>query len=159
MRPQPSPFLRALAELLTGARHAHELAELLATEAVQRTLVRVAADHPLDYAELLRRYQADVVRECCAMLDTADAADAAQTCGAKTRAGKPCAKRAVLNGVCAQHVDHWRAQQASQRRQDVYAESVRHAAATDPYADELRELGRKRSVAMAFPDDVAGALS
>lgn len=142
--------------MLAGARHAQEIAEVVVTEAVQITLAMVARDYPLDYSHLLAKYQADVVRECCAMLDGGGGGGGGGAmCSAVTRTGKPCARRAVVNGVCAQHVDAWREQQAAARRQDSYAAVVRHAAATDPHAAEMRhmkDLGRRRTVAMALPE-------
>lgn len=157
---ETSAFLRALGDMLAGARHAQEIAEVVVTEAVQMTLAMVARDYPLDYTQLLAKYQAEVVRACCAMLDEGGGG---ATCTATTRAGKPCARRAVVNGVCAQHVDAWHEQQAALRRQDSYAAVVRHAATLDPHAAELRQmrdLGRRRTVAMALPESegVARAL-
>lgn len=139
--------------MLAGARHAQEIAEVVVTEAVQLTLAMVARDYPLDYTHLLAKYQAEVVRSCCAMLD--DTGGGGATCSATTRAGRPCARRAVVNGVCAQHVDAWQEQQAALRRQDSYAAVVRHAATNDPHATDLRQmkdLGRRRTVAMALPE-------
>lgn len=157
---EPSAFLRALGDMLAGARHAQEIAQVVVTEAVQATLALIARDYPLDYSQLLARYQADVVRSCCAMLDDTGSGVA---CTAATKTGRPCTKRAVINGVCAQHVGAWHQQQAALRRQDSYAAVVRHAASHEPHATELqqlKEVGRRRTVAMALPetDGVARAM-
>lgn len=144
-------MVRALNDLLAGARNAHDLAEMLVEEAVQRTLAHVTTDYPLDYTRLLDKYQPEVVRECCAMFEGADAD--APRCFGTTKAGKPCARRAVLNGVCAKHVDAWKQQQAAQRRQQVY-DATRRGGPVDPYAQELAVMSKKRQVSMAFPDDV-----
>lgn len=149
---ETSPFLRALGDLLSGARHANELAEVLVTEAVQRTLARVATDYPLDYTLLLDAYQADVVAECCSV--AAGGGDAgAKTCAATTKAGKQCVRRAVMGDVCMQHLDFWQEQQATQRRQQAYATSVRRDTPKDPYEHELKELTKRRKVAVALPAD------
>lgn len=146
---ESSPFLRALEDLLSGSRHAHEVAELLAAEAVQRTLARVTADYPLDYTQLLAKYQADVVAQCCSMVE-----DGRKKCTATTKAGKPCGRRAAVGDVCAQHLSFWQEQQAAQRRQEAYMTSVRRDAPKDPYTSELKQLAKKRTVSMAFPDGV-----
>lgn len=152
---ETSPFLRALVEVVTGARHAHDMAELLVTEAVQQTLARVCKDYPLDYTQMLARYQAGVVTSCCHLFKgaTDDAGRDAPTCAATTKAGKPCGKRPVMSGFCGSHLEAWREQREAQRRTDTYAASVRRQAATDPYAHDLQQASKKRTVSMAFPDD------
>lgn len=144
MASSSSPFLRAITDVLAGARHARELAEVLVTEAVQATLARVTADFPLDFGSLVARYQDEVVRRCCALFQTED------TCRATTKTGKPCARRAVVDGACAQHLESWRAAHETHRRREAYAASVR--APADPHLADLRAAGRKRTVSMAFPD-------
>lgn len=141
--------------MLNGTRQAHELAEVLATEAVQQTLACVSRDHPLDYTRLVHAYQHDVVNSCCSMF-TSVAEDA--HCSATTKLGKPCGRRAAVCGVCLQHLDAWQQQQAVQRRQEAYANSLRRDAPADPYARELKHLSAKRHVPMAFPKEFARAL-
>lgn len=151
-----SVFLRCINDLFTGAKHAHELTEVLATEAVRLTLARVVEDYPLDYTRLLQKYERDVVGRCCGMFT--DAPAEAKRCGAPTKSGKPCERYAVLNGVCSKHIDAWRQQQEAQRRQEVYASTRRHAPA-GPHAEALKKAaGKRRAASMAFPDDAGAAL-
>ena len=142
--------MRALADVLAGAKTANEVAEALVREAVHQTLALVAQDHPLDYATLVAKYSARVVDGCCAM-----ASGTATTCRFETKAGRPCARRAVVDGVCTQHLEAWRQRQEAGRRQEVYAAHVaRTAPAEDPYVHDLKERARKRAVCMSLPCDV-----
>lgn len=152
-----SIFLRSLTDVLTGTRQLHELAEVLVVEAVRLTLARVAQDHPLDYTLLLKKYEAGVVKECCGMFNDTAAVDA-KLCGAPTKTGKPCERRAVLNGACSQHIDAWQQRQEAQRRQEVYA-SARRKAPTDPHTEALKRVaGKRRAAPMTFPDDAGATL-
>ena len=151
-----SVFLRCVTDLFTGAKQTHELAEVLVVEAVRLTLARVAEDHPLDYTRLLQKYEAGVVQQCCGLF--ADPGSEAKLCGAPTKSGKPCERRAVLNGVCSKHIDAWRQQQEAQRRQELYASARRHPP-PDPHAEELKKAaGQRRTASMAFPEDTGAAL-
>ncbi len=151
---ESSAFVRALAEVLDGARAANDVAREVAREAVHETLALVAADHPLDYARLVDKYADRVVERCCAMA----ACTAQPQCSFPTKSGKPCGRRAAVDGVCSQHLAAWRERAETGRRQQVYAASVRRSAPADSYARELCDKARKRTVSMAFPDDVTRAL-
>ena len=139
--------MRALGDVLAGARAADELAEVLVREAVHQTLALVAADYPLDYASLVDRYAPRVVEGCCAMA----ACTARPQCSFSTKGGKQCARRAAVDGVCGQHLAAWREQQEAARRQQVYAARVQRGAPADAYAHELKDRARKRTLSMAFP--------
>ena len=115
----------------------------------------LAADYPLDYTSLLGKYEADVVEHCCA---TFERQDAHQTCGAPTKKGVPCGRRAVANGVCSQHLAAWERQQEAQRQHDAYATARQRDGLRDLYAQELKEVGKKRQVSTAFPADVGDVL-
>lgn len=149
-------FLRAVSDLLAGARHARDLAEVLVTEAVHRTLARVCADYPVDYTKLISTYERDVVTECCALALTT--AEAPATCSATGKNGKRCSKKAVLNGVCSTHIQAWQEQQEAQRRLQLDAAKRKRDAPQDRYSAELKQLAKKRQVSMAMPTDVAAVL-
>lgn len=140
-------FQRAMVDVMTGARHAHELAQVLATEAVEMTLARVASDYPLDYSTLVQKYRDEVVAACCKEFDAPRETDA---CAATTKGGKPCGRHAVGAGFCARHLETWQKQRAAQRRAEQYAASLA-AASPDPYMEELRRASAKHSVSMALP--------
>ena len=141
--------------MLSGAREANTIARALAVEAVHETLALVARDHPLDYTHLVDRYAKQVVDRCCAMA-------ACETTGAQctctTRAGKPCSKRAAVDGACLAHLEARQERAEEQRRKQAYAATVQRSGPADPYALQLRAKSKKRTVSMAFPDDVAHAL-
>lgn len=156
-RDASSAFTRAFLDLLSGARSAHDMARALAGEAVRTTLARVAADYPLDYTRLLQRYEQDVVAECCGTFQKPP--DAPNTmCTATTKTGRPCGRRAAVNGVCTAHLDTWREQQEASRRQGAYVTAVGRERPRDVHTQQLREQARKRKADMSFPEDVAGAL-
>ena len=146
---ESSPFLRALNDLLSGARHAHELAEVLVTEAVQLTLARISKDYPLDFTKMQAKYQGDVVAQCCRLVA---APEQHEMCGAPTKTGKACGRRAVVGGACSLHIEAWKEQQAAQRRKDMYAVGVKRDAPGDAYAQELQLVSAKRRVPMVIED-------
>lgn len=121
-------------------------------EAVQHTLAKVCADYPLDYSMLRAKYQDDVVQACCRAAFDDGAGSGVPRCSGVTKAGKPCGRRAVINGVCTQHLEAKREEQAAARRQEAYAASLTAVGPRDPHAHELRSLGTKHTVSMAFPD-------
>lgn len=145
---EASAFVRGLADVLAGAKSVNELAEALVREAVHQTLALVAQDHPLDYATLVARYSERVVAGCCAMTS-----GAVPTCRFETKAGKPCTRRAAVDGVCTQHLEAWRQRQEAGRRQQVYAAAVARRAPTaeDPHVHELKQRARKRVLSMTLP--------
>lgn len=153
-----SAFLKAFQDLLSGARQAHDMARVLSAEAVRRVLARVSADYPLDYTQLLAKYEAPVVAECCGMFHKTDAAAEDRMCSGTNRQGKQCGRRAVLNGVCSLHLDAWKQQQESQRRREVYSSTVRRDAPNDPHVQDLKTMTKKRKVSMGLPDDLGGSL-
>jgi hypothetical protein len=154
---ETSPLVRALTDVLSGAKHVQDLATLLVSEAVRRTLAHVCRDHHLDYASMVAKIEDAVVQECVAMYAPPQPK---ATCSFVTKAGKPCGRHAVVEGACAAHLDALRERQASALRQDVYAAGASKAsiARTDPHAARLKDLSRPRSVNMALPDDVTAML-
>ena len=144
-------FLRALNDVLSGVRHAKDLAEALVTEAVQQTLMCVCNDYPLDFTQLVNKYQAGVVASCCGMA----AEQREQACMASTKQGKPCGRRAVLNGMCTAHQHVWTEQQEARRRLEADTTQRKRAAPPDPHAEELKRASRRRTVPMTLPDGAA----
>ena len=153
--PPQSAFARAVSDVVVGGRQAHELALVLVGEAVRVTLSRIAADYPLDYTLLLKTYEQPVVTACCGAFE---ATDENATCCMLTKTGKQCTRRALVHGVCTQHLGAWRLKQETTRAQDAYVATIRHAHATDPHAEELRRLTRKRTICTSMPHDVAECL-
>lgn len=146
--------MRALVGMLSGAREANAIARALASEAVHETLALVARDHPLDYTQLVDKYARQVVDRCCAMATC----QAGAQCTCTTRAGKPCSKRAAVDGACLAHLEARQERAEEQRRKQAYAAAVQRSGPADPYALQLRSKAKKRSVSMAFPNDVARSL-
>lgn len=140
-------FVRAITDVLTGAKHARDLAEALVTEAMQQTLVRVCNDYPLDFTQLVAKYQGEIVASCCGMA----VAQSEKACGATTKQGKPCGKKAVLNGMCTAHQHVWREQQEVQRRLEADAARRKRDAPQDPHGEELKRVSRRRIVPTTVP--------
>ena len=151
-----SAFQRAVAELLSGVKHAHEVAEMLVVEAVQETLARICREYPLDYTQLVDKYQADVVAQCCRLCETRQPATAANThsCGATTKSGKPCSRRAIFGGYCGNHMEEFKAHQALQRRTHAYIDTLARTHNVDEMALDLKNMSKNNMVPMKLPANV-----
>lgn len=132
-----------MAEVVQGTKQAHHVAELLVRTAVQQTLARVCADHPLDYTTLVAKYEAEVVESCCTASRSTEA-----RCEAFTQKGKgpQCSRRAAIGGFCGLHLDQWEARVACSQRIEAYvggmpkAEAARAARVPMTAPASIREL-------------------
>jgi hypothetical protein len=149
-----SALERAVGELLSGARHTHEVAEMLVIEAVQETLARVCREYPLDYTQLVNKYQDDVVAQCCRLCETRQPAPAAkESCCATLKSGKPCSRRAIFGGYCGKHVEEFKAHQAMQRRKDAYIDTLARTHNVDAMALDLQKTSKNNILPMKLPTD------
>lgn len=110
-----------MAEVMTGTKHAHHVAESLVHAAVAETLARVCSDYPLDYTHLMERYEVDVVRVCC---EASVGSEDFVQCEALTLKSRRCCRRAVMGGYCSAHLDAWTEKVDATRRLETYAAKV-----------------------------------
>ena len=145
-----SAFQRAVGELLNGAKHTHEVAEILVIEAVQETLARVCRDYPLDYTQLVKKYQADVVAQCCQLCESRPSGTQ-EPCGAITKHGKRCSMRAIFGGYCGKHKDEFQVQHALQRRTEAYVDTLARGQNRDVFVTDLQKTSKNNMVPMKLP--------
>lgn len=112
-------FLKTLQSVVTGARQLEEFSNVLVSAAVEDTLLCVARDYGHDYSVLLRRYKDEVVRR-----HSAGTLTEKTQCRGTTKGGKPCGRRAQLQGYCQMHAAQMAEEEAKRRKVEAYKASV-----------------------------------
>lgn len=103
-------FVRSLEAVLVGVRQLEDFAGVLVGSAVEDALLCVARDYGHDYGGLLAKYRDGLVRRHAGGL-----LNEGTSCRGFTRDGKPCPRRATLDGHCKVHAAA-RAEELSRRR-------------------------------------------
>lgn len=138
-------FTKTLHSVLSGTRTLEEFGRMLVTSAVEDALLCVSRDYGHDYGALLKKYKTGVVDR------HASGSLSAQTvCGATTRAGKPCGRRAVLHGCCHQHAVEAAHRQGRLREREAIKDAVTNPRAATALDLDLLCGGKAPAPASAF---------
>lgn len=112
-------FSRTLQSVVSGARQLEEFSHVLVQTAVEDALLCVARDYGHEYSALLARYRDLVVRR-----HASGSLTEKTQCRGVTKGGKPCGRRAQLQGYCQTHAAQMAEEEAKRRRVEAYRASV-----------------------------------
>lgn len=132
----PPALVRALTQVVSGAVQVQDFMRVVVTGAVEDTLMAVAADHGLDYSQLVARH-----RDALVARHTGGCSDNL-TCRGLNARGNRCGKRAVVNGMCQAHAEQECEEQSKRRRLEAYKHRVASASTMDAVSRAVHDVTR-----------------
>jgi len=137
-----SSFSKTLESIVSGTRNLEEFAAALLSAAIDDVLLCVSRDYGHDFTTLVETYRDRVVAR-----HSSSSASVA-VCAGTSASGKPCTKRAFVNGFCKTHATQKETEDLKRRKTMAYRHTSRKAG--DPIMDALRGMSARIVPAAAY---------